>query len=228
MPRPAIGSPWADVGHAPPFIIGHRANSTREIAGFLKAGVDFIEMDLWVHHGRFESRHERALYPLPLLFERWYLRMRSPRFDLTETAAAVDGRAHLFLDLKNGRKGVIPLIRATLRRFPGLHISASSSDWPTLRVLHDNLDGVDVFYSMAVPERLDLFLSVIERDTRPVGLSCRATLLTPAIIERMHALGLRVVAWTVDERDQARRLASWGVDAITTHKPAEIREALGS
>ena len=54
---------------------------------------DFIEVDLWVHHGRFEARHERR-FPasLPLLFEKWYLRT-APRTpfglaDLLEAAGA--------------------------------------------------------------------------------------------------------------------------------------------
>jgi glycerophosphoryl diester phosphodiesterase len=39
-------------------------------------------------------------------------------------------------------------------------------------------------------------------------------------------MGMRVIAWTVDEVDRASRLANWGVDAITTHKPGEIRAIL--
>jgi glycerophosphoryl diester phosphodiesterase len=226
MPRPAPGSPWLPPRTGAPHIIGHRGNSRDEVVRFLGSGADFIEIDLWVHEGNFESRHERALYPLPLLFERWYLKLRSPHFDLSDTVAAIDGRAYLFLDLKNGGSHVVPLVRETLRRFPGLHLSASASDWATLRALHDAVDEVDVFYSMEVPERLDLFLSVIERDHRPLGVSCRARMLTPAIVDRCHALGLKVVAWTVDEPDAARRLAAWGVDAITTHRPTEIRAAV--
>jgi hypothetical protein len=226
MPRPAPGSPWIETGRQHPFLIAHAANSPEKIVGYLDSGVDFLEMDLWVHDGSFESRHERAMYPLPFLFERWYITGRAPHFDLPDCVDMIDGRAKLFLDLKNGGRGVIPLMREALHRYPGLHVSASSPDWATLRVLHDNVQEVDVFYSMETPERLDLFLSVHDRDQRPVGVSCRARLLTPQLVDHLHELGLRVVAWTVDEQDRARRLADWGVDAITTHEPTAIRAAL--
>jgi glycerophosphoryl diester phosphodiesterase len=35
-----------------------------------------------------------------------------------------------------------------------------------------------------------------------------------------------VVAWTVDDADRAQEIASWGVDAITTHRPGEVRAHL--
>ncbi len=226
MSRPAPGSPWLETERRHPFLIAHRANSSDAVTRYLDASADFLEIDLWVHGSAFESRHERAMYPVPLLVERWYVKRRAPHFELTDSVSVIDSRANLFLDLKNGGHSVIPLIRETLRRFPGLHISASATDWATLRVLHDNVHDVDVFYSMETPERVDLFLSVFDRDRRAVGVSCRARLLTPPLVDHLHDLGLKVVAWTVDEADRARRLADWGVDALTTHDPAALRTAL--
>lgn len=226
MARPAPGSPWQEIGRRPPYIIGHRGNTIEQSMQFLGMSADFVETDLWVHRNRFESRHERALYPLPILFEKWYVKRRSGPYSLAETAEAIGERGWLFLDLKNGGESVVPLIRETRERLPALPISASGSDWGTLRALSDGVPDIDVFYSMEVPERLDLFLSVIERDLRPLGVSIRARLLSKGLVEHLHGLGLRVVAWTVDEADRARRLAGWGVDAITTHHPAEIREAV--
>jgi glycerophosphoryl diester phosphodiesterase len=79
-----------------------------------------------------------------------------------------------------------------------------------------------MFYSADVPARLDLLLSVAERDQRPSGISCRHTLLTENTIARLQRLGLVVVAWTVDELDRAAELARLGVDGITTHRVAEL------
>jgi glycerophosphoryl diester phosphodiesterase len=225
--RPAApGSPWAHP-RAQPYVIGHRGNSRDEIERFVERGADFVEVDLWVHHGQFESRHERALYPLPILFEKWYLKRRSPAFDLALALDQLAGRAWLFLDLKNGGEAVVPLVAEALRRFPAMPIAASGSDWGMLRALSDRVPNVDVFYSMAVIERLDLFYSVVGRDARPIGVSCRAELLTRDVVDELHEMGIRVIAWTVDQVDRARRLANWGVDAITTHRPAEVRAILG-
>lgn len=41
--------------------------------------------------------------------------------------------------------------------------------------------------------------------------------LTEEIIKRVHEAGLKVNSWTVDKKEDAERLALWGVDYITTN-----------
>jgi glycerophosphoryl diester phosphodiesterase len=48
-------------------------------------------------------------------------------------------------------------------------------------------------------------------------------LIDPELVERVQADGGRVIAWTVNDDDVARRLVSWGVDAICTDVPAAMR-----
>jgi len=43
-----------------------------------------------------------------------------------------------------------------------------------------------------------------------------------------HEAGLRVNVWTCNDREQAIRVADWGVDGIVTDVPDEIRSALAS
>lgn len=43
--------------------------------------------------------------------------------------------------------------------------------------------------------------------------------LDRATIDRAHALGLRVVPWTVNDTDDMERLAAWGVDGLITDRP---------
>lgn len=59
------------------------------------------------------------------------------------------------------------------------------------------------------------------RALHPMG----ATVL-PEEIAQAHASGLRVHVWTVDAPDEARVLASWGVDAIVTNHPDRLLAAL--
>jgi glycerophosphoryl diester phosphodiesterase len=42
----------------------------------------------------------------------------------------------------------------------------------------------------------------------------------PALIRAAHEAGVRVGAWTADDRGTVRRLLEWGVDAIATNDPA--------
>lgn len=47
-----------------------------------------------------------------------------------------------------------------------------------------------------------------------------------AYVELAHDHGLAVNVWTVDDPDQIRQLAAWGVDGIVTNVPAVARAAL--
>lgn len=64
-------------------------------------------------------------------------------------------------------------------------------------------------------------------------LAARATeamlqhrVITPELTRRLHAGGYRVFAWTVDEPEEARRLAAAGVDGIASNVPALLRGVL--
>jgi glycerophosphoryl diester phosphodiesterase len=45
-----------------------------------------------------------------------------------------------------------------------------------------------------------------------------------AFTEKVHAAGLRLYVWTVNDADVAKRLVAAGVDGITTDRPAWLRE----
>lgn len=212
-----------------PAIIAHGGgNTARSVGDAVSAGADFLEVDLWVHRGRFEARHERAIYPLPFWFERWYLRW-APRkpFGLRELLDEAGGRANVFLDLKNGSVRAAQLLRRSLDEAQTkVGVAASSQFWYILRQVNQLAPEVALFYSVDVQAKLDLFLSISDRDVQPAGVSCRHSLLSPEKIALLHDRGFRVVAWTVDDLDRAAELATWGIDGITTHKVAEVRRRL--
>lgn len=216
-------------GKRGPAIVAHGAGNARAlVAAATEAGADFLEVDLWLHEGRFEARHERAVYPIPVLFEKWYLRW-APRkpFGLAELLEAAAGRVRVFLDMKSGGEQAARLIRRSIEAAgTAPPMAASAQQWRFLRELHAIVPEIDTFYSIDVKAKLDLFLSVHERDRQPKGVSCRHTLLSAEIVQRLHDRGLWVIAWTVDDVERAQVLAGWGVDAITTHRVAEVRKAL--
>jgi glycerophosphoryl diester phosphodiesterase len=49
------------------------------------------------------------------------------------------------------------------------------------------------------------------------------TLVTPERVAAVHALGLKVSTWTVDERRDMRRVADAGVDAIVSNRIGVLR-----
>lgn len=214
-----------------PALIAHMGGNTPAAARSAIEGVaDFVEVDLWAHRGRLEARHERAMYPVPVWFEKWTFR-RAPRQPFTLPALLVEAadRTGVFLDLKNSVPEAADLVRNALDEAgPGLPpVAASSQRWSILRRLRQVVPAVALFYSIDVPEKLDLFLSVADRDGEPDGVSCRHSLLSADAVCELRRRGLKVVAWTVDDLDRAAELVSWGVDGITTHRVADMRRHLG-
>jgi glycerophosphoryl diester phosphodiesterase len=47
-------------------------------------------------------------------------------------------------------------------------------------------------------------------------------------VDRIHAAGYELIAWTVDEAAACRQLAAWGVDALCGNRPDRIRAALAA
>jgi glycerophosphoryl diester phosphodiesterase len=61
---------------------------------------------------------------------------------------------------------------------------------------------------------------------QPASWACEHAALSPALVAEAHALGLRVLAWTVNEAADMARLLAWGVDGLITDDPALAQEAL--
>jgi glycerophosphoryl diester phosphodiesterase len=51
--------------------------------------------------------------------------------------------------------------------------------------------------------------------------------VTAAMVNAVHAGGLKFGVWTVDAAQDMQRYAGWGVDAITTNRPDELKRVLG-
>lgn len=73
-------------------------------------------------------------------------------------------------------------------------------------------------------------LAQLIRDTKADGLDGLDLGMkfqwTPALVEQVRAAGLKLYAWTINDPADARRLATLGVDGITTDDPVMLREAL--
>ncbi len=221
----------AGVSSRPALIAHGGGNGPGPVREALGASAPFIEVDLWLHRGRLEARHERRVPgPLPILYEFWYLTPAPrPPYHLEDLLLACEGRASVLLDLKNGLGKLAPVLRQTLAAFGrGVNVVASSQNWPLLREVKVACPDLDLYYSIDTPDQFDLFQSVMLHDPLPAGVSCRHTLLDRRIVRDFHDAGLAVAAWTVDDGDRARDLVRWGVDAITTNRVEEIRAALAA
>ncbi|MCY3603139.1 MAG: glycerophosphodiester phosphodiesterase [Chloroflexi bacterium] len=220
---------FAAVSSRPTLIAHGGGNGPDPVLKALASRAPYVEVDLWLHRGRLEARHERRVPgPFPLLYEFWYLTPAPrPPYHLEDLLLACEGRASVLLDLKNGLGKLAPVLRQTLAAFGrGVDVVASSQNWPLLREVKVACPQLELYYSIDTPDQFDLFQSVMLHDPLPAGVSCRHTLLDRRIVRDFHDAGLAVAAWTVDDGDRARDLVRWGVDAITTNQVEEIRAAL--
>ena len=64
-------------------------------------------------------------------------------------------------------------------------------------------------------KKLDEIIENVTRDKMDVDVYYKA--LTKEIIDQLHAAGIKVNCWTVDQKEDAERLVSWGIDYITTN-----------
>ncbi len=211
-----------------PAIIAHQGGNTplklRDALSYL---ADHIEVDLWVEDGHFEARHDPLLRPLPLLWRGWARFAFAPKrpFGLADLLSGTSDSVGIFLDMKNGGQAAGKLLRNSIDAAGHApRIAASSQLWSVLRGIGKHAPEVDIFYSIDVRAKLDLFFSVSHRDARPRGVSCKHTLLNEPLVRAFHERGYLVVAWTVDDGNRAMELARWGVDGITTNTVPRIRD----
>ena len=71
---------------------------------------------------------------------------------------------------------------------------------------------------------------LVERAVR-IGarqLAPSGDLVTPALVKKAHQAGLQVVAWTINEPEEMRRLIDAGVDGIMTDYPDRLVTVLQS
>jgi glycerophosphoryl diester phosphodiesterase len=76
----------------------------------------------------------------------------------------------------------------------------------------------------AMPARIPLLV----RQARATALALHRTLCSPAALSAAHRAGVPVLAWTVNDPDEAIRLARSGVDAIVSDDPGTILRTLAT
>jgi glycerophosphoryl diester phosphodiesterase len=172
-----------------------------------------VEADVHLFAGRLEVRHLKTIGPLPVLWDRWYLAPRdTPRLELREVLAAAAPETELMLDLK----GVDPRLPRRLVRelegHPG-RVTVCSRNWRFLR----GLQGPRIVHSIGSRRQLRALRRRF-RDRRLEGISIHRRLLDAATVADLRQRAAMVLTWPVASVEEARRLASWGVDGAITDR----------
>lgn len=226
-----------------PEIIAHRGASRARRENTLEAftlalaqGADGIELDvhgtrdgvLVVHHDptvaiRHGDTEEHV--PIASLTGEQVMALRLPTGEriprLEEVFALVGTRARLYVEVK--AMHVEALVAALLGRFPSVRAAVHAFDHRTpvgVRALRPGTPIGLLSASYPLDVRGVLAWSEAECFWQHVEL------IDEALVTAVHAAGVRLVAWTVNSAPHARQLAAWGVDALCTDVPDELRTAL--
>lgn len=155
---------------------------------------------------------------------------------LGETLAAIPSGKKLVVEIKGGTKVIPPMIQAiekaeasgTIKRgqlefisFDENALRAAKTALPECKALYlsgdykkRSLNALDELVAFCVQSGFD-------------GLDLdRGWPIDSAFVQRVREAGLLLYVWTVNDPDRAKELARASVDAITTDRPALIRDAL--
>jgi glycerophosphoryl diester phosphodiesterase len=225
-------------GEGPLIRIGHRGaaalappNTIAAVEAALALGVDMVELDVLGRPDRTlvlgHSHRELEAEPASLEEVFAFLAEQSPETGLLADVKGggierelVDAlRRHDLLGRAVAATNSLSALQALRELEPGL---ARSRTYPPGRLY---LGGRRTFVPVVGPVRLGMRLLLPFRIGPIVGeAEASATtldhrLVTRAVVERCHSLGVAVLAWTVNDRAVLRKLDRLGVDGVITDDP---------
>lgn len=205
---------------APRFVgVAHAAGNDRFLLRrAVEAGVDFVEADVWPRGDRIVAHHERRAGSLPLLWDKWFLKLDFRPVCLEEIAEAAAGRVRVYVDVKSGSPGFMRRVLDALRHGGALDGAAlSGHHWRDL-VEARRATGVPVFPSIPDGPALDRFWAFHERESGHIdGVAIRHWLLTVDVAAALRQRGLLILPWTVDSHRRAHELMDLGVDGVISN-----------
>ncbi len=126
-----------------------------------------------------------------------------------------------YLEIKSGPAwGIEHVVAAALRDHnASARVVILSFDPHALDTVH-RLDSTMMTALLLEHSSGDLVERTVRAGARQ--LAARGDLITPGVVDKAHHAGLQVVAWTINEPEQMRRLIATGVDGIITDYPDRL------
>ena len=136
---------------------------------------------------------------------------------LAEVLALVGDAAHLDIEIKGN--DVEQAVLDVLTQHPTVRWAISSFAWDTLRTLR-RLDPVAELWPLA--ERADGELIAIADELASPAVSLFTSAYTTETAATLRDAGLRVIVWTINDQQEARRVADLGAFALCTDDPQRL------
>jgi len=226
-----------------PLIIAHRGDPSRAVENSLEAfrlalsvPVDMIELDirksrdneLYVMHDERTGRTCTSDIHLDrsLSDDIAQVRLRNGESvpGLDDVLALVAGKAALNLEIKSEGAGALTAARLVGSGYRGAVLISSFKE-------REVLDAKRIAPAIPVAGIFDVFSPADVRAYRSRGygiISLDRRTVTPDLIVALHEQSIKVYVWTVDEEEDMKQLAGWGVDGMYSNRPGLLLSAVDS
>jgi len=205
-------------------VIGHRANAPRILRWYLKIGVPIIEVDVRYINGEFLVLHgpssiKRASIPGKIMaWIDYHFFYRDPllrRVKLVEVLEKVNGRADINIDIKQPgfEEDLLNLINSV--GFEG-KVYVTSQIHPIIRRIKELNSRILTIASLNI---LPIDPVKVVLDAKADIVSVHVSIVSRELIKQFHEAGLKVIAWTVNDRETILKHMELGVDGIVTDRP---------
>ena len=91
-----------------------------------------------------------------------------------------------------------------------------SFDFRPLQILHQQYPDIETAVLIGGDETRSLAVQLNDLGYTPGIYSPHYSLVTPALVKQCHELGMRIIPWTVNTREEMKKLKEMGVDGIIT------------
>lgn len=208
--------------------IAHRGASRERVENTLPAfelalerGADAVELDAHVtSDGQVVVHHDYLVGRLPIARTRW-AELREVSLGagatvplLSDVLDAVASRATVYVEVKSatGEARVVEVVQGHGTRY-ALHSFDHECIARVSQLAPDVPRGVLLDRGIATP--VDAMRSAV-RATRARDVWPHRTLVDASFTAAARELGVRVIAWTVNSPEEARRLVDLGIDGVCT------------
>ena len=146
---------------------------------------------------------------------------------LEEVIASVPKGKVLFIEVKTDTV-IIPHLIEVLASSPDKsRLVVISFDFDVCAMMKKEIPAIPVFwlhYTLSGSYKTKWITRAV--DAGLDGLNFRHTGISKDYVEAVHRSGMKMFTWTVDDPEDAARLIEFGIDGITSNRPAWLKEQL--
>jgi len=154
-------------------------------------------------------------------------KLTGANFMLEDVLAIIPGDRMLVIEIKTGPEILPHLQKVITEHWKSGKISFIAFDFETIKQAKVLYPEVPCYYLSSFKSDLSKHFDAI-LESKLDGVDLRHPMIDGDLMEKCHASGLDVWCWTVNDPETAKKMKELGVSAITTDRPAWLKNSLKS